>query len=98
MSLYIVITLSLFIFLGGLTLAVLSFYFGYRLSDNYSSNRFRGKIIYRTRRKGKYILNNFTARIFFMEHNRSKRITIVNGYSPLTTEKYSFTKTKLFDN
>jgi hypothetical protein len=29
---------------------------------------------------------------------RNKRVKVINGSSPLTTEKYSFIKTKIFDN
>jgi len=98
MSLFLTVSISLLIFFGGLLVAVLSSYLSYRFSHFDEQNRFNGKIIYKRRRKGKYILNNFTARIFFAEFERSKRVRIINGKSPLTTEKYSFTKTKIFDN
>ncbi len=97
MTLYIIIILSSVVFFGGLLLAVLFSYLGYK-ANNPQHRSEHTKIIYKRRRKGKYILNNFTARIFFAEMERAKRLRIVNGISPLTTEKYSFTKTKLFDN
>jgi len=96
-TLYIIIILSSVVFFSGILLAVLFSYLGYRA--NKPQQQFQhSKINYKRRRKGKYILNNFTARIFFAEMERAKRLRIVNGISPLTTEKYSFTKTKLFDN
>ena len=98
MSLYLTITISLFIFFGGLLVAVFSSYLSYRVTNVDTPNRFNDRIIYKKRRKGKYILNNFTARIFFAEMERNKRVKVLNGRSPLTTEKYSFTKTKIFDN
>lgn len=98
MSLYFAVTISLIVFFGGLLIAVLSSYLSYRVSNHQVPHRFNGKIIYKKRRKGKYILNNFTAKIFFAEIERNKRVKVINGSSPLTTEKYSFTKTKIFDN
>jgi uncharacterized membrane protein YjjP (DUF1212 family) len=98
MSLYFAVTISLIVFFGGLIIAVLSSYLSFRVSNPQVSNRFNGKIIYKKRRKGKYILNNFTAKIFFAEMERNKRVKVINGSSPLTTEKYSFIKTKIFDN
>jgi len=96
-TLYIIIILSSVVFFSGLLLAVLFSYLGYR-ANKPQQHLQHSKIIYKRRRKGKYLLNNFTARIFFAEMERAKRLRIVNGISPLTTEKYSFTKTKLFDN
>lgn len=96
MSLYFIITLSLLFFFSGLIVAILFSYFGYRFSGN--GNNFDGRRVIRSRRKGKYIFNNFTARIFFSDYDRRRRLKILNGESPLTTEKYSFTKTKVFDN
>lgn len=97
MTLYIIIILSSVVFFGGLLLAVLFSYLGYKANKSQQHLQ-HSKIIYKRRRKGKYILNNFTARIFFAEMDRAKRVRIINGFTPLTTEKYSFTKTKIFDN
>lgn len=98
MSLYFTITLSLLIFLTGSVLYFLVSYLSYQLSRSKNLDGLQHKLTRKQRRKGKYILNHFTARIFFGEVERKHRIKVVNGSTPLTTEKYSFTQTKRFDN
>lgn len=98
MSLYFTVTISLLIFLTGSILYLLISFLIYQLTRNKSVEGLQHKLTRKQRRKGKYILNHFTARIFFGEIERKQRIEVVNGNTPLTTEKYSFTKPKRFDN